>query len=74
MPVAAAARESYTLGDPCAAKVVRRTSNGYVHTVAAAPASAPPLNINLFYFHASRAADAPLHRMILRPEIDAAMA
>ena len=31
-------------------------------------------NINLFYFYASRVADAPLHRMIFRPEIDAAMA
>ena len=30
-----------TLGSPCAAKVVRRRSNGYEAMVAAAPAKAP---------------------------------
>ena len=42
IPTAACASESYTLGEPCAASTVRTTSNGYVHTVADAPAMAPP--------------------------------
>eukprot|EP00982_Pelagococcus_subviridis_P001028 8449-Pelagococcus_subviridis.AAC.2 len=44
MPAAASASDAYTRGDPCAAKTVRMTSNGYVATVAVAPAIAPPAN------------------------------
>ena len=35
------AHTMHTLGSPCAAKVVRRRSNGYEAIVAAAPAMAP---------------------------------